>query len=315
MGIGIGGGLGPLRGGISTRGAGVGIGPLRAGTSWRGGGSLFALILIAAAVTFVVAWPYMLGQWLAGQMGAAEQSTSQRLLSWTLECAYLAAVGWYLIASAVAERHRREEVEARQAADRLAERQRASAKAKRAQQVSQKTDYLYLRAALETCTAMAELVSDHPGGISSGDLHPKLSCLAVPNSESLLSYLDDVELIEPRVPHPGAAKVPTGVDRGLLIITNDAIRFRGARKSVEWRWDRLQRVIRAPGHREFVMSNRKTVSGIGGDGPQLDVVDGALTWGQTLADGETTGKSAEDFFRDAASRYARKLATSPAKCG
>ena len=66
MKIGLGGSLGPFRGGISTRGVGVGAGPVSAGSNFRRkssrteGVGLGAFVVGGLAVVLLVAWPYLL---------------------------------------------------------------------------------------------------------------------------------------------------------------------------------------------------------------------------------------------------------------
>jgi hypothetical protein len=104
MRLGLGGGAFGFRGGISTRGIGVGVGPLSAGTSWRSGGrgggsggngGLFAVLVAAAIFFLLLAWPYLLGTFVAVQCGAENPSTARFVVGWVLEAVYLAGlVGW-----------------------------------------------------------------------------------------------------------------------------------------------------------------------------------------------------------------------------
>lgn len=78
MGIGIGGGAFGLSGGISTGGFGIGVGPFSAGTSWRGGsggGGFFAWLIVVTVFFLIIAWPYLLGTFIAVQLGAGNPST------------------------------------------------------------------------------------------------------------------------------------------------------------------------------------------------------------------------------------------------
>src|SRR5688572_6101289 len=87
--LGIGGGIGPIRGGISTRGIGGGIGPFSAGYGFRrgggGGGGLLSALIPLLVVMFAVFWPYLLGTWIAVELGAAQGSTAANVLGWILE--------------------------------------------------------------------------------------------------------------------------------------------------------------------------------------------------------------------------------------
>jgi hypothetical protein len=70
---------------------------LSAGTSWRrrgsgGGGGLLAWLILAAAFFFIVAWPYLLGTYVAVAMGAFNPSTQRFVVGWFFEVVYIAAL-------------------------------------------------------------------------------------------------------------------------------------------------------------------------------------------------------------------------------
>lgn len=99
MRLGIGGSLFGVRGGISTRGIGVGVGPISAGTSWRGRGSrggssagFWGFAVVAVVLFLVIAWPYLLGTYVAVQCGAWNPSTTRLVAGWCFEVVYLAVV-------------------------------------------------------------------------------------------------------------------------------------------------------------------------------------------------------------------------------
>jgi hypothetical protein len=106
MRLGIGGGAFGVRGGISTRGVGFGVGPFSAGTSWRGGrssggggGGLLAILIGAALIFLVAAWPYLLGTFIAVRCGAENPSTARFVVGWCFEVVYIAGLlAWFLIA-------------------------------------------------------------------------------------------------------------------------------------------------------------------------------------------------------------------------
>lgn len=70
----MGGGIGPLRGGVSTKGFGVGLGPLNVGGGWpRASGSiaeLLAYMVVLAIVALPFVWPYALLHERIGDAGA-----------------------------------------------------------------------------------------------------------------------------------------------------------------------------------------------------------------------------------------------------
>lgn len=103
MRLGVGGGAFGVRGGISTRGVGTGVGPFSAGKSWRGGsgggGGFLALLIGAAVILFVAAWPYLLGTFIAVRCGAENPSTVRFVVGWCFEVVYIAGLlAWFLIA-------------------------------------------------------------------------------------------------------------------------------------------------------------------------------------------------------------------------
>ncbi|MDQ5915284.1 MAG: hypothetical protein QG584_1175 [Pseudomonadota bacterium] len=97
MGIGLGGGFGPFRGGISTRGVGGGIGPLSAGTGFgsRGGcAAVFGLLIVFGIIAFSLFWPWLLGSWLAVSAGADNPSLARDVTGWIFEAVYVLAIGF-----------------------------------------------------------------------------------------------------------------------------------------------------------------------------------------------------------------------------
>jgi hypothetical protein len=102
MRLGVGGGAFGVRGGISTRGVGVGAGPFSAGTSWgrrrRGGDGGFIGFAIIVVIGFLaVAWPYLLGTFLAVQLGANNPSTARTAVGWIFEVTYIVGlIAWFV---------------------------------------------------------------------------------------------------------------------------------------------------------------------------------------------------------------------------
>jgi hypothetical protein len=107
---GIGGGAFGVRGGISTRGVGVCVGPLSAGTSWRGGGAggggFLGWLIAAGILVLIVAWPYLLGTYIAVQCGAFNPSTQRFVVGWFFEVVYVAALVTWFVMSRVAKAQR-----------------------------------------------------------------------------------------------------------------------------------------------------------------------------------------------------------------
>lgn len=102
MRLGVGGGAFGVRGGISTRGVGVGVGPFSAGSSWRrggsGGGGFFAWLIAAVLVFLVVAWPYLLGTYIAVRLGAGDPSIARAVVGWFFEVLYVAGlIAWFVL--------------------------------------------------------------------------------------------------------------------------------------------------------------------------------------------------------------------------
>jgi lysylphosphatidylglycerol synthetase-like protein (DUF2156 family) len=78
---------------------------LSAGTSWRGGrrrasndGGFIGFAIVAIGLFLVVAWPYLLGTFLAVQMGAGNPSAARTVLGWIFEIVYIGGViAWFAL--------------------------------------------------------------------------------------------------------------------------------------------------------------------------------------------------------------------------
>ncbi|MDO8147504.1 phage holin family protein [Isoptericola sp. b515] len=92
MRIGVGGGIGPLRGGVSNRGVGVGFGPISVGESNRDMEGCATFIFGAVLLGLVAVGPYFLGKWVAGLFGAGPQSPARFITGWVFEGIYLAVI-------------------------------------------------------------------------------------------------------------------------------------------------------------------------------------------------------------------------------
>ncbi|PRZ08597.1 hypothetical protein BCE75_101283 [Isoptericola sp. CG 20/1183] len=96
MKIGVGGSIGPLRGGVSNRGAGIGVGPFSVAASNRDMQGFVVFLVGAALVGAVAVGPYFLGKWVAGLCGAAPDSTARFVTGWIFEGVYLAVIALVL---------------------------------------------------------------------------------------------------------------------------------------------------------------------------------------------------------------------------
>jgi hypothetical protein len=93
--IGLGGSIGPFRGGISNRGLGLGVGRLSVGFGRsrrprNGGCAVFVGQL--CLLVFAAAWPYWLGSWAAGRFGAGAHSSIRNVVGWVFEAPYLSGL-------------------------------------------------------------------------------------------------------------------------------------------------------------------------------------------------------------------------------
>ncbi|MFN8031885.1 MAG: hypothetical protein U0Q47_01155 [Mycobacterium sp.] len=92
-------------------------------------GGFIGFAILAFIVFFAIAWPYLLGTWLAVQLGADDPSTARNVTGWVLEALYL--IGLVSIPIGLWLRKEREAIEAR----RLEAERRAAELAKRQRKV------------------------------------------------------------------------------------------------------------------------------------------------------------------------------------
>jgi hypothetical protein len=277
VGIGIGGGIGPFRAGVSTRGFGVGVGPISAGTGWgrrrrssAGDGVLGGLLAIAlgvAIVYYLVSWPYYLGTWIAVNMGAENPSTARTVVGWVLEGLFVCAALWLGSACFMAKHRTDELARLHDALDNLEAARNTEARTQ------------------EICRGIVAAIEANPQGqvlegFGAGERH--------------LFTATGVALIEPRVAKRGEAPVPTEVDQGEVEFTSKAVRFHSERRKVEWRFDRMVRQYVGADRLTWAVSNRKTVSGIGGSERVVLLLRGLLIWSQESAGGP---EKARAYFR------------------
>ncbi|MGI3780477.1 MAG: hypothetical protein ACRYG2_06830, partial [Janthinobacterium lividum] len=79
------------------------FGPVRVGTyiSDKELGGCLAGVILIALVGLTIFWPYLLGSWLAGQLGAVKGGGVRTLTAWSFEVAYaLAAIGIFAAVTA-----------------------------------------------------------------------------------------------------------------------------------------------------------------------------------------------------------------------
>lgn len=282
MGIGIGGGLGPFRASVSTRGFGVGVGPVSAGTGWGGrrassdwatllvvffGTMLLAILL--GILGLAVAWPYILGMALAEGAGLSEGPA--RVVSWVLEVAYVVLV-LVILAKVGSERERsRAASQAREKADEHLATLRSH------------EDVLlrYIAAAPAVLNALEQLHSRTercPAGV---DLDDVTSEIAIPRDERFLSS-GQARLCAPRVAQRGGPKVQTELELGIYIVTDKAITFHGATRTDRWPIGRITSVTRSNDQILLSISGRQTVSGLSSDDLEADIIEASITWAREL---------------------------------
>lgn len=114
MKIGIGGKVGPIRGGVSNRGVGLGVGPVSVGGGWRRGrgtrgsgadvGKGIGLLLVLLLLFLALSWPYLLARQIALDLGAERNSTGQAVAGWMAESVYLLGIGVLFISSKLSAR-------------------------------------------------------------------------------------------------------------------------------------------------------------------------------------------------------------------
>ncbi|MEJ7628408.1 MAG: hypothetical protein WKF54_02325 [Nocardioidaceae bacterium] len=263
MKLGIGGGLGPFRLGVSTRGIGGGIGPVSVGGSWRSrkaGGAfapLVGVILLLAAAYYVIAWPYLLGTWIAVEGGATPNSGRVAVLGWVFEGVYLAGIVWLTVV--VVQRRQavvRKAAEAEQAAVVAARRARD-------------------KTAAEASRALVSALTERPRGKPSKS-RP---------GESVLFGVGNAELIAYRVAERNGPRVPTVIERGKLFFSDRQVEFLSDTRTVHWRFDKLLRLQSGPEYLMIEVSGRKTIYGIGADQEVFPVLPVAFAWAQATNDG------------------------------
>jgi len=256
--IGLGGGAGRFRAGVSTRGVGAGCGPLSAGSGLGGGGiaAWLSLIIPALIVSVLVLWPYLLGKWLAVKFGADPRYSVDDIVGWVFEAVYLILILVVVLSNFLAARSQAREAVLKQAADdaasELAARTRAS----------------------EVIRRVGERFVLAPFGEQND---------VVPSKEKLLGEFDHVALIEPRATGRDGGRARKAVDNGVAVVSDRAVRFQGQTKSVEWRFDRMLDLYQEDEVTTFSVTNRQLVSGIAVEQQSAEIFALVLDWGRRLS--------------------------------
>lgn len=266
MKIGIGGGIGPFRAGISTRGVGGGIGPLSVGTGWggrRGGNSdadgcayLIVLLLAFAAVYFFIAWPFLLGAWVAVKMGASNPSTARTVVGWSFESVWLALILLFaaaLLVDTISTRRHSKLVAAYES--------RHGAEIRRLE-----TDIEVAPDVRAVFTELLEEVENSIGRLSGTDEVARGTVLG----------RAPAQLIAPRVQERGMPPVQTTVDAGTVTVTSVALQFSGNAKSTQWLHKQVTKSRRQEDRLLIDVANRATIMGIEAPAVALDYIE-ALT--------------------------------------
>ena len=238
-------------------GIGAGVGPFRVGTgvSDREMAGCFGWLLGAAAVALLIFWPYLLGEWVAVQVGAGEGSTAAQVTGWTFEGAYVVGIVALLVSSVASTS---KASRAQEAANRLESLERKLAAA--AQQVA-------------IATQILNVLHKAPEGV----VHA-----SVPTNERALFILDGVQLIEPRSTGRGGDRVPTSVATGKCLVSTRAVRFRSEQRNVEWNLGKIHTQYVGSDRVTWGVTNRQTNSGVGGTPEVAELVEGLMIWANSL---------------------------------
>jgi hypothetical protein len=275
VGISIGGGIGPFRANVGTRGFGGGVGPVSGGTAWGSGSSagavgiLFVSLAVSAVLLLallVAAWPYLIGVRLARGLGADDGIGVATVVGAGLEVTYLVALALGL--RTWSDRRRddaalaatRVDLEQRQAVLQrgLPQQRRDLAIAERLLQQMAATD-----------VGLAPSI-----GASGWNLSP--------GEHVFGSGRRSVSV--PRMVAASGSPVQTDLGEGEYLATNNAIYFRSETQHERWPVRRVQRLVyttTGQGGRRvlFELSGRSTVSGLSFDpGLRADAATASIEW-------------------------------------
>jgi hypothetical protein len=298
--LGLRGGIGPLRAGVSTRGFRIGAGPLSASSTVRGlrgrasasgdAAVIFAVLMVILAVSLAVSWPYFIGSWLATVMGAGRHSTTRTIVGAAAEGFY--GLLWLLYALGSAAESKTRRANERQAA---ADEETVTLAAKRRElgvqyeekriQANAARDVLI--AASEQCGERLAWLKQHPGGVTAPGMR---------EDEKLYVRYTDAGLCEPRSMWRGGPREQTVIERGSVTVTSQRVSFSGSTRTREWRWDRLPDLKFVDEHILMPVSSRQTVSGITPNIVDFAAAATVFLW----AFGTATGRGVADAIDTAA---------------
>ena len=270
MGIGLSGGLGPFRAGVSTRGGHVGAGPLSVGGRWPGGrrrspggrrrrsgggggGDAFLLIVFV----LVLFWPFLVGMWVSAKFGGSEEA--QVTTGWVFEGVYVLAILGFVFA-----RFWKKRAEAELERQHLAT-QEAQERVKS------------LEHSLEQAHSLKSQLLENPTGKLVKDAP------AIRRGELQICELSDVWLVEQRSAHRGGPKVFKRVSSGSAVFTDLGICFNGPSKTVKWKFEKVLSAEQDEEYLVFAVTNRQQVSGIASD--VQDLVELAYARARSVAIG------------------------------
>lgn len=267
MGLGIGGGIGPFRAGVSTRGVGVGLGPVSAGTGWGGGNgcaTVIGLLVVLTVYAVLILWPFWLGTWIAEELGAADPSSARTITGWAFEIAYILSLMWVLLYA------RRRIAEAKEA---VARRERRD---KREEELFDEAMYVIdLRETCDMAESGLQTYRQAQENFARTGRHGAVLDDTPPGERTFLSDLS-VWLAQPRVEYRNGPRVLKRIEPGELTITDRAVRFVGETGNVTWELAKLARIQRNGDAIGLVVSNRESVSGVSSSDESLDIIEYAI---------------------------------------
>ena len=212
----------------------------------RGGvpGFVPVLFWLPLFATVAVAWPYMLGTWLAVELGAPTPSATRSVTGWATE---LTMVG---VGVAFWRRYRRRTLLDRRAAA-LAE----------------------LDEALACAMSLAQRLQVAPRGTAARVPRP---------GSRLLCTFNEGGLVEHRSPARSADRQATVVGHGRVDISDGGIHFVGVDKIVTWKLSEIIDIQAADDYVYLPVTSRKSVSGVTVGRARHELLILALRWAEAV---------------------------------